>query len=314
MLRTVVNFDEPEFDDNVTLDFSFFKGNKIVLDSDYIEETKPKKTTKPRKPRTKEIDGKTVIMADEEDRSMLQTNEPYKNTYNETDMMLKSAIGQIDTLQSDIRQDLDMVRASKTLKNKYNYITDMTGSIGGIINTKVSAIRELNKTITDSHNLELRRIKDLHLTENEKDDDKHIMDLYNAFVSTPVGASNFQLGPSIADINTMGSINNIVRADGNDDIGYSNFQNNLSTIQNSMRHENDPNIETVVVYNQSTGARYFDAIDRLTGNSVPNISLPDNNFMMEDISINVYNKTARHTHLDITYPLVLIGEGNISEY
>lgn len=318
MLRTVIQFEnkeEPELSSNLKLDLGFFKGNKAVIDTGDIVIDKPKKPRQ-RKAKTKELDGKTIVLADEEDEKPLyQTNEPYKTSYNETDSMLKTAIGQIDVLQSDIKQDIDMIRASKTLKNKYGYITDMTSSIGTIINTKVSAIRELNKSITDSHNLELRRIKDLKLNENETDDDKHIMDLYNAFVSTPMGNSNnFQLGPSAADMNTQFPMGNIIRADGTNDLGYDSYKNNMNTVQNTMRYENNANIQTVVVYNQSTGVRYFDVIDQVTGNSVPNVSRPDNDFMMEDITINVYNGTARHTKLDITYPLILIGDSTISEY
>ena len=69
----------------------------------------------------------------------------------------------------------------------------------------------------------LKRMKELKLSENAKDDDKTIMDMYNAFVSMPV-SSGVQLGPAVQDISTMGRG---VNTSGIDD-GFNNYMQNLS--------------------------------------------------------------------------------------
>lgn len=301
---------------NMGVDFSFFtSGNsaKIAIDTPTSDQPTPKRGRPAKKTKTMS-DGSEMVPADDNNLPKYQTNEPYKDTYQETDGMLRTAINQIDILSNDIKSDIDDIRASKTLRKKYDYISELTGTSGTLLGNKISAIREMNKTITDSHNLEIRRTKELKLGVDEVDDDRKIMDLYNAFISTPVGSYD-QLGPSIIDMNSM--TGNIIRADissNGTDTGYSNYLNNLSPAQNRMRFENDPNVQTVVVFNQETGQRFFDVVDKATGSSIPNISKPDS-FLLEDVSINVNSGIARNTNLDITYPLVIIGGNNaIMEY
>lgn len=293
-------------------DFGFFSTDKAKIKIDDpipLVEDKPRRGRPPKK---KTEDGVTVSIDRDKDLEPYQTNEPYKNMYGETDMLLKSAIGQLDSLTMDINEQLNAIKASKTLKNKYKYITDLSMTASSVVGNKISAIRELNKTITDANNLELRRIKELNLNAaNEQDDDRHIMDLYNAFISTPMGSYS-QLGPSNQDINMNANAGVTMMASGNNpDAGYNNYVNNMTPAQNAMRYENDPNIQTVVVYNKETGQRYFDIIDKSNGQSVPNMNRPDP-FLLEDININVAMGIARHTQLDTVYPLVVIGADNSS--
>lgn len=261
-------------------------------------------------------DGSEIILADEsqefqEELPMYQSNISYKETYNETNGLLRNSIGQIDQLQNEVKSELDNVRLSKTLKKKYDYITMLSSTAANLINTKVSVIKEMNKVITDSHNLDLKRMKDLKVTENQVDDDKRIMDMYQAFVSTPIG-SGPALGPSSTDITLMTGINNIVRADiGNDT--YDNYSNNINPTQNMMRLEQNPDVKTVVVYDASTGRRWFDVMNVSTGESVPNVNKPDAMFL-EDTTIDVRNGIARNTNLDLTYPLIVLNNSNMTEY
>lgn len=261
-------------------------------------------------------DGSEIILADEsqefqEELPMYQSNISYKETYNETNGLLRNSIGQIDQLQNEVKSELDNVRLSKTLKKKYDYITMLSSTAANLINAKVSVIKEMNKVITDSHNLDLKRMKDLKVTENQVDDDKRIMDMYQAFVSTPIG-SGPALGPSSTDITLMTGINNIVRADiGNDT--YDNYSNNINPTQNMMRLEQNPDVKTVVVYDASTGRRWFDVMNVSTGESVPNVNKPDAMFL-EDTTIDVRNGIARNTNLDLTYPLIVLNNSNMTEY
>lgn len=293
----------------------------IPMDEESTDNLSKPKRGRPKKDATSTkrlSDGTEIILANEE-LAAYQSNTPYGDSYSETNNMLKSAIMQTDMMSNDIARDLSDIRLSKTLRKKYDYISLLSGTSSTLLTTKVTAIRELNKTITDCHNLELKRHKDLKLSENEQDDDKRMMDMYNAFISTPVGGGmgmspvggNFI--PPSSDL-TLGGMSNIIRANiDNSDAGYLNYVNHLSPEQNTMRHESNPNIKTVVIYDQSTGRRWFDVINIMTGESIPNMSKPDQMFL-EDTTIDIRNKIARNTNLNTTYPLIVHGNAAAFEY
>lgn len=309
------------------VDYSFnnFINNGVTIDQSEVStptdvskkvksKAKKKKTNVKEKTHTKKLsNGDEIILADDSDSGgleMYQSNEPYAETYHETNDMLKVSIMQMDTISTELKSDLDYIRASKTLKNKYKYIPELASTLGSLMNTKVTAIREINKTITDSHNLELKRVKDLKLNEVDKqDDDKYIMDMYNSFISTPVGGAPPQIAPSMNDMTLRSGIQNIVRANiGEDD--FTSYQNNMTPTQNAMRHEHNPDIKTVVIYDQETGRRWFDIINVRTGESIPNVPRPDNMFL-EDTVIDINSKVARNTNLDQTYPVILAGGSSL---
>ena len=287
-----------------------------IGDSITPEEIKPKRG-RPRGSTNKKklSDGSEIVLADEtphqQELPMYQSNTSYKETYEETNGLLRSSIGQIDQLQSELKGELDSIRASKTLKKKYDYISMLGSTAASLINTKVSVIKEMNKVITDSHNLDLKRMKELKVTENQVDDDKRIMDMYQAFVSTPVG-SGPALGPNMTDITLMTGINNMVRADIGPD-SYTTYTQNITPSQNMMRLEQNPDVKTVVVYDASTGRRWFDVMNIKTGESVPNVNKPDAMFL-EDTTLDVRNGIARNTNLDLTYPLIVLNNSNMTEY
>lgn len=263
-------------------------------------------------------DGSEIILADNSSQEsydntlpMYQSNTSYIESYGETNNLLRTSIGQIDQLQSELKGELDTVRTSKTLKRKYDYISALSSTASALINTKVSVIKEMNKVITDSHNLDLKRMKDLKVTENQVDDDKRIMDMYQAFISTPVGNGPV-LGPNMTDMTLMSGVSNMVRADLGQD-SYETYTQNVSPTQNMMRLEQNPDIKTVVVYDASTGRRWFDVMNVRTGDSVPNVNKPDAMFL-EDTTIDVRNQIARNTNLDLTYPLIVLNNSNLSEY
>lgn len=248
----------------------------------------------------------------EQETQMVYSNIPYEKTYDETNNLLKSTIMQVDILSSEVKKDLDDVRASRTLKKKYDYIPAMSASLAGLLNTKLSAIKEINDSITNSHNLDLKRVKEVKIAEAaaKGDDDKYIMDMYNAFINAPISGGRSQLGLPITETMVMNPTENIIRANiGNTneyDAGYENYVRNMTPEQRMMRFENDPNIKTVVVYNQATGARHFDVVDLRTNQSVPGTSVPDAMFL-ENITIDLRNGLARDVNLNKTYPLILVG-------
>ena len=301
--------------DNKLINLDFFSGDSGVKLSDYDEQTEKKKRGRPK---TKTLqDGTTYVSNDNKDLPLHQSNEPYLETYNETTGLLRGAVSQIDVLQAETSKDLQDIRGSKTLRKKYDYISLLTGSMSTLISTKVTAVREINKVITDSHNLEMKRIKDLKMGSDDQDDDKKLMDMYNAFVSTPVGIQASPLGPSITDITMYGNpgvVRNEMMQDPN--VGFQSYAQNLTANQNMMRLEGNPNIKTVVVLDQSTGNLFFDVVDKVTGQSIPNTEKPDPMFLLEEqgLKLDLQNGIARNNNLDRTYDLIIVGNNIMREY
>lgn len=278
-------------------------GNEPTIDEPKIVKTRKKKL---------ENGDDIFVPVREMETPMAYSNMPYENTYEETNTLLKSTIIQVDIVSSEVKKDLDDIRASRTLKKKYDYIPAMSASLAGLLNTKLNAIKEMNDSITNSHNLNLKRVKEVKIAEaaSKGDDDKYIMDMYSAFINAPISGGRSQLGIPMTEAIMMNPTENIIRANignSNDyDAGYENYVRNMSPEQRMMRYENDPNIKTVIVYNQSTGARYFDVVDLRTNQSVPGTPKPDAMFL-ENITIDIKNNIARDVNLNKTYPLIIMG-------
>ena len=305
----------PNSDDSSikNIDFSFFtKPDAAKIDASPSVAVEEKKR-KPRQPKVTEavvIDGQ--MQNPVPGANVAETN--YANTYAEATNLLKGAIIQSDTLSNEIKEDIDAIRASKTIKNKYTYITNLTASASSLINTKIQAIKEINSTTTQIHNLELNRLKALKPEEKDGNDDMKMMDIYSAFVNAPIG-SYAPPSPSIQDI--MVGVNGANPAVSGVEMvpQGGSFTQNLTPEENRMRLESNPNIQVVVRYNQSTGMRSFDVIDRSTGAVVPNYPRPDN-FLLEDTTIDVHAGIARNRNINAVWPLLIDGSNSmpINEY
>ena len=229
----------------------------------------------------------------------------YYDRYSKTNALLDQTIFEIDDLNSAVKNELKAITASKTLKKKYEYISELAGTSGSLLNTKVTAIRELNKSITDSANLEIKMAKENK--EAEETDDKRIMDMYNAFINTPVGAYSGPIAPSniemtlgnggipITPMTPTGDVQT-------DDLGFNQYMNNLSPEERKIQLEGQ-NIRTVVVFDPETGQRYFDNFNLDTNEPVPGLPLPEPNFL-DELNINMNTGVARNTNLNITYPVI----------
>lgn len=272
---------------------------------DNIIDQGPKKRSTRKSTRTMS-DGSQMVPADD-DPNAKGVGADYYAAYDETSNLLKGSIMQIDALSNELKQDVDQVRASKVLKNKYTYITEITGTQSSLIATKISAIREINSSITNAHRLELQRQKELKMNP-EGNDDKSIIDLYNAFVNTPIGTYQ-PLGPNPSEVITaFPGAPGIIPVDIDQDPGYLAFQQNATPEQNRMAMENNPNIEEVVVYNQDTGVKYFDVIDRTTGQSIPANILPrPSDILLGNMTINIRAGTARNADVDRNFRLICVG-------
>lgn len=304
---------------NVGIDLSFFtsdKAKKIDISDDTPQsEDKPKRATR----KKKEDPVVASAMVANDNLPMTASNVSYLDTYNETNNMLRGAIVQTDMLSAQVQEDLDVIRNSKTMRSKYTYLTNLMGSAASLISTKIQAIREIDGNITQGHNLDLKRAKDLKTSADEKNDDLKLMQMYDAFINIPVGTYNPNgVNPSLQALTTAipNADPNIGRVNMNDtNVGadYNNYLSNLSPAANRARLEGNPNIKTVVVFDPNTGNRYFDVIDTTTNQSVPNVERPGE-FLLNDTDIDVHNGVARNRNIDSTWPLVIVGGVAVTEY
>lgn len=229
----------------------------------------------------------------------------YYDRYSKTNALLDQTIFEIDDLNASVKNELRAITASKTLKKKYEYIAELAGTSGSLLGTKVTAIRELNKSISDAANLEIKMAKENK--EAEETDDKRIMDMYNAFISTPIGTYAAPVAPSNIEM-TLGNTGipiTPVTPTGDvqtDDIGFNHYMNNLSPEERKIQLESQ-NIKTVVVFDPETGQRYFDNFNLDTNEPVPGLPLPEPQFL-DELNINMNTGVARNTNLNITYPVI----------
>lgn len=298
-----------------TIDSPAFAEPQIIVDDG------KKKRGRPRKGQASSTDlfsspshmvqaGESFITTDDKrELSLMESTEPIEKKYAETNNILRSAIMQLDSSMAQVQEDIDYVRHAKTLRNKYQYLSLLQGSMGTMIANKISAARELNNTISKCNDFEMKRYKENKASASNIDDDQRVMEMYKAFVNTPVSSNPF---PNVSQMAVSGSPV-MATALGNQDDNFTNYMNNMTPAQQTMYLEGNPNIQQVVVYNQETGARYFDVIDMTTGQSVPNAEKHDVMFL-EDVTIDLKNKVARNVNIGETYPLVVIGEPIMQEY
>ena len=201
-----------------------------------LTEIKPK-TTRKRKTKNSEekneLSTEVVAESSSEPLPMYQSNASYKETYMETDAVLRGAIGELAKASQEIGADLDDIRSSKTLRKKYDYIANLQSSRATVISTMVSAAREMNNSIKNSHELELKRAKEMKLNAAEQDDVKAIQDMYNAFVSMPIQQNMGEMryiapmgGPNTAGLTMPGqNIQGYLPPTVDPEAGYQNYLN-----------------------------------------------------------------------------------------
>ena len=295
------------------MNFDAFKEINIPLETPDVPK---QQTTSRRKTNTTAVNTTGLVTAEKDTR--YSATDPYMDKYSETNNLLKGAIAQLDIGLGEMQNDMMMLRSNKTLRNKYQSMSMIQKNMGDFLGNKIQAIKELNSVISKCNDLELRRAKELKELENQ-DDDKRIMDLYNAMISMPVGGQtgmggfSTPLGPSTFDMTYAGNpnsqVSNIVTSiDGQSqsDIGYANYLRNKTPAQNMMSIDSNPNIQQVVVHNRATGQSYFEIMDMSTMTPVPNTDKYDNSFL-EDTHLDFINNVATNVNIGESYPIIQVG-------
>lgn len=291
------------------MNFDIFKEVTIPLDGQ--QQTKQSRSKKNSVTNTTGL-----VTADKENNNAYSATEPYMNKYQETNTLLKTAIAQLDIGLSDMQQDLNMLRSNKTLRNKYQQMSLVQKNVGDFLGNKIQAIKELNSIISKCNDLELKRAKELKELDNQ-DEDKKIMDLYNAMISMPIGGQSMMggfsnpLGPNTMDMTyganpSISTPNIVTSVDVNSDAGYQNYLQNKTPAQNMMILDSNPNIQQVVVHNRNTGQTYFEIMDMTTMQPVPNTEKYDNSFL-DDTHLDLINNIATNVNIGESYPIIQIG-------
>lgn len=277
---------------------------------------------KPRKRKKKEETVSSGEIVKAESGEVVDNNSTIQ-TYQYTSRLLGETLEQVDMVASEIKEEMDNIRLSRTMKGKYTYLTNLTDNLATLLNTKASVIKEINNTITKSNELDYRREKDRKDAEGNANDDKYIMDMYNAFIKNTSSGYTPNLGPT--PVQTAMPGNNIVMAEtpsyyvdnqGNNqpiEPGYVNYLNNLTPEQNSMFYENDPNVKTVVLYDAATGERSFQVMNIATGKIVPNVTTLDNRFLA-DTTLDLKSRIAKNNNLRESFPIVFKNEAVLDQY
>ena len=300
---------------------------KPIVVEDVINTSLPEKSTKKRKKKesteVSTADGKPTS----ENPSIEVETIQYSDTYQDTTYMLRQTIAQLDQVASEVKMEMDKIRGS-SMKGKYMYYSNLSGSLSGMLSTKINAIKEINNSIKAVNEAEYRRYKD-YKQANAMDDDKAIMDMYNAYIHTPVGAlpnNRIYQVPTTFDLTAnMGGMvpadpgfGGIIRADTASpqerEAGFNSYMSNLTPEQNMMINEGNPNIQEVLIRDYSRGGMdmYFDWIDRSTGQRVPNMPIR-NKMFVEEFTINPNTMMAKSTNLRVTMPVVDIGKDSTME-
>lgn len=285
------------------------KQTAIKTDSDEATDAKKKRSGRPKK---------SVEVGSSMDKKE-QTDVPTMYTYQETTDMLRGTLVQIDQLANQVKKELDNVTASRTLKSKYNVMVGLSGNLGDIIGQKITAIKEINNAISKSNEMDYKKEKDRRAAEAGVNDDKYLMDMYNAFIKNPGNMNNrAALGPGSIDATLVGS--DIIRSSMeqpqqgfNPDTGYLSYVTNMTPEQKLMAMEDNQNIKQCVVFDAATGNKVFQMIDMSTGQVIPGLPTRDPMFM-EDTTIDLRNNIAKNINLNETYPLVVINQNVTNEY
>lgn len=301
-----------------SMDFSsLIDGDNNSISRTEIQDVPVEEKKKRGRPK-KEIPAGTIAVPSTRELGLMESNVPIINSYKENQEQLKNTVNAIDMMAVQIEQDIQSVRAARTLKRKYDYICELSSVAGSLMSNRISAIREINNTITNAHRLEMERNKQMKASEVAQDDDKMLMDMYRAYVNTPMGTipnmPTIAVNQAALNTPTLGvpiTAPNTVMTDNSE--GFNAFINTPSPELAAVRMEQNPNIKVVVVYNQETHEKFFDAQDLATGQSIAGIPLPDPS-LLDGVIPDIRNGIAKNINAGLTYPLRLIGTRKFDEY
>ena len=321
--------------------YGFNSKSMVVATPDDISmyEEEPPRKRGPGRPPKYASTSNTYIDASEINRGKHKETpeETYAKNYAPTVKMLFGAIGQADAIYANLEDELQTFRQNKAYggRNRLMHMGEFMNTQANMINTKISAIRELNSVRHKINDLVLKKAQ-LDKNTLDENSDKAIQDAYYALVNASAyGLPQMQIPLSPSTINTGVALNGaqinsstintpsisniesrtqIVTGDGQPpmDASFDSYQANLTPNQKRMIVGNDPNVKEVVVYDQSSGNKWFDVINVQTGQSVPGVS-KSAAFLMDNMRVDANNGIATNSNVNRSWPLVIVGSKALDE-
>ena len=247
-------------------------GNKPIETSDI----NPEEIIKPNE------DGNVPTMVNDEN-SYINSYKPFLNELNALNLDAKRNY-------SALEDDIMKVRNSNG-KNKYENLAKLLPAQSSLISSRLNIIKEASSIINNSHNLDLKRFKDISkLTDNNKDEDSDniINNLFSMMVNSP---NDLDILPAQKLYQNGMGINS--NDDGEIMKMYEEYVNDVNML----------NSEIIVVFNEADNQLRFAAVDE-NGNYINSPNIPDTHHT-KNIVIDKINMLAKDSKLGFSYRLVL---------
>lgn len=242
---------------------------------------------------------------EENNLPLFQTNTPYYSSYEEPTNLIKQTIGELDGLHSEVVSQITQLKNNRTVKGKYKALVDLISADTMILSNRLSAVNNMTKMITDSHNLDLKRLKDANAgAATEEDQTQQINKLYQMYMSMPYDQistinpeSLYGAGPTPVNQQiTPGNGGN-----GLPEISFSPSQ--ITPEMNYMINDNNPYCKECVIVDDNYAPLGFQYIDTRTNTPIPNIQASDPVFL-SNLTMDIPNGMAIDINLNKTYDLI----------
>ena len=321
--KTVIEFiDEPE--QSYGLSTTALVTNNSDTGEVVVDPDPPKKRGPGRPAKNSNANQYTDYIRADNKKKPTSLDEQYERGYTHTVGLLAGAIQQTQTIYDNIEKELENYHKNRAYggKSRMMQMTELMNTQVGLVNTKINAIKELNNIRNKINDLVMKKAQ-LDKDAIDENSDKAVMDAYYAMINaTQYGLTPMQAPLAPSTLNTgvnmagqtvptsMISGASIVPANPeaaqSSDPSFDSYKANLTPVQRKMILDNDPNIKTVVVYDQGSGNKYFDVINIQTGQSVPGVTRPAE-FLLDNMRIDARNGIAVNSNVNQSYPLVIVG-------
>lgn len=242
--------------------------------------------------------------------------------------LIGGALAQANEMYAAVDEELKKYRERPGYGGRSRNIamSNLMNTQVSLINTRITAIRELNSVRNKINDLVIKHDQ-IMKDSGDENSDYMIMKAYQGLLNanqlgmpqfmsplhpTTINTGHNLVGQQVQSAN-IGSAP-IITDDGsgvNMAMNPTSIQG-MTPIQQQMVLEKNPSIKTVVVYNQSTGNKYFDVIDVTSGRSIPNVPRPGN-FLLDDMRIDARSGLATNSNANMSYPLVVTGTRAMDE-
>ena len=322
--KTVIEFvDEPEQSYGLSTNALVTKTSDT---GDVVVDPTPPKKRGPGRPSTKNTNANqyTDFIRADNKKKPTSLEEQYEKGYTQTVGLLAGAIQQTQSIYENIETELQNYRKNRAYggKSRMMQMTELMNTQMSVVNTKINAIRELNNVRNKINDLVMRKTQ-MDKDAIDENSDKAVMDAYYAMINAsqygltpmqaPLAPSTLNTGVNMSGQTiptSMISGASIIPANPDSapaaDPSFDAYKANLTPVQRKMILDNDPNIKTVVVYDQGSGNKYFDVVNVQTGQSVPGVTRPAE-FLLDNMRIDARNGIAVNSNVNQTYPLVIVG-------